>query len=167
MDGFGVRSSIGWRTDSTVLREGTIVIHPSVICRRSGAQLGITCMNFLFVVFGSLQAGWLGSKKDVKLISTIKGGAEGVYHPWVCLSFIQHKRLEIVWSFMLLFGVDSTLEVAFKTPQLGPRLNYICVSMSPSLPAHVWEFFLARNQCDNTQSKLQIFKLTSLSLFSS
>jgi hypothetical protein len=31
----------------------------------------------------------------------------------------------------------------------------------------VWELFLVEKQCDNVQSKLQIFKLTSLSLFPS
>ena len=35
------------------------------------------------------------------------------------------------------------------------------------LPASAWEFFFAGNQCDNTQPKLQIIKLTSLSLVSS
>ena len=31
------------------------------------------------------------------------------------------------------------------------------------LPAPAWELYLIGNQCDNTQSKLQTFKLTSLS----
>ena len=34
------------------------------------------------------------------------------------------------------------------------------------LPAPAWELLLIGNQCDNTRSKLQIFKLTSLSSFS-
>ena len=38
-------------------------------------------------------------------------------------------------------------------------------SLPVFLPAHVWELLLVVNQCDNSQSKLQIFKLTSLSLF--
>ena len=35
------------------------------------------------------------------------------------------------------------------------------------LPKLTWELLLVGNQCDNTWSKLQIFKLTSFSLFSS
>jgi hypothetical protein len=49
----------------------------------------------------------------------------------------------------------------------GPYLSQASFITPVFLHAHVWELFLVGDQCDNTWSKLQIFKLTSLSLFPS
>ena len=50
--------------------------------------------------------------------------------------------------------------------RLGPTLQRL-LHYPVFLPAPTWELFPIGNQYDNTQSKLQIFKLSSLSLFSS
>ena len=50
--------------------------------------------------------------------------------------------------------------------RLGPALP-TPPSLSSLLPAPAWVLFLVGYQCDNTRSKLQIIKLTSLSLVSS
>ena len=84
------------------------------------------------------------------------------------------QDLEPVYYQSTLWGPIFFLShLQLVTPWLGSQLHFR-LGWAPPLPcllhnqvallAHVWELFLIGNQCDNTRSELQMFKLASLSL---
>ena len=86
-----------------------------------------------------------------------------------------HFRNDL-WDCDLFILIMSSVRRKYVT-FMCPGLDHIFIQLGPApplprllhcsvfLPTPAWELFLVGNQCDNTRSKLQILKLTPLSLF--